>query len=102
MLTNTNRTHAAHYEERHGDLLGLVDSVFASHELGMRKPEARVYDHVVATLGVAPDAVLFLDDNRANLAGAAARGLRTLHVPGPHRTCAMLDAMLAAHGERGR
>lgn len=102
VLTNTNETHAEHFRHRHARLLAPVETVFASHELGMRKPEPRIYDHVLATLAVAPEDVLFLDDNRENLAGAAARGLRTLHVPGPGRTVAMLDAMLAAHGERGR
>ena len=72
VLTNTNRAHAEHYGRRYAHLLDTVESVFASHELGMRKPEPRIYDHVVRTLGVHPQDVLFLDDNLDNLASAAA------------------------------
>lgn len=101
-LSNTNRTHADHFRHRYAALLEPIGTVFASHELGMRKPEPRIYDHVVATLGARPGDVLFLDDDQANVAAAEARGLRTLHVPGPERTCAMLDAMLARYEERER
>ena len=94
VLSNTNRTHAAHFRVRYRTRLEPIGVLFTSHELGMRKPEARIYDHVVRELDTYPQDVLFLDDNAANLEAAAARGLQTLHVPGPDHTCALLDAML--------
>ena len=80
VFSNTNATHAAVFEARYGGLLARFDRVFLSHELGMRKPERRAFERVAAELGVAPQRVLFLDDNEANIAGAGATGMRTVLV----------------------
>ena len=44
-------------------------------ELGMVKPDREIFDHVVADLGIAGSAVLFLDDNQLNVAAARKAGL---------------------------
>lgn len=49
---------------------------FASHEVGLAKPDARFYAHADSVLGVAPARVLFFDDLEENVAAAKARGWR--------------------------
>ena len=50
---------------------------FVSCETGRRKPEPAAYLEAAATLGVAPERCLFVDDREANCAAAAAIGMRT-------------------------
>ncbi len=53
----------------------LVDVVIDSCEVGMRKPEERIFLHTCSRLDVAPANALFLDDMQANVDGAVAVGL---------------------------
>ena len=80
VFSNTNASHAAVFEQRYGPLLARFDRVFLSNELGLRKPEARAFERVANELGVAPQRILFLDDNEANLTGARGVGMRTVLV----------------------
>ena len=64
------------------DLPREVERVFASHHLGMIKPEIEIYQHVLAQLGVAPQRVLFLDDNQNNIDTALQLGIQSLQVKG--------------------
>ena len=49
----------------------MIDSC----EVGMRKPEERIFLHACSSLDVAPANALFLDDMQANVDGAVAVGL---------------------------
>ncbi len=48
---------------------------YLSHEIGLRKPDPRAFQHVVEDLGVPPEQILFLDDRAEPVAAAAALGL---------------------------
>ena len=57
-------------------LAGLdIDGVFASCDLGARKPHRDFFDAVLAVLGVDAADCLVVDDSPANVAGARAAGL---------------------------
>ena len=56
------------------------DAVIDSCEVGMRKPEARIFALACERLGVEPARCLFLDDMMENVTGAAAFGMQTLLV----------------------
>jgi 2-haloacid dehalogenase len=57
-----------------------LDAVLSVEEVGVFKPDARVYDLVGAHLGVAPSEVLFVSSNGWDAAGAAHYGFRTVWV----------------------
>ena len=80
-LTNNN---AAHFERITGELdLGrYFDDVFASHLIGMKKPDPEIYRHVTDALGVKPECIAFFDDNPECLAPARAIGWQTFHTVG--------------------
>jgi epoxide hydrolase-like predicted phosphatase len=61
-------------------LAHLFDDVIDSWEVGMRKPEARIYELAAQRLGVTPGECLFLDDMLENLVGAQAVGMQTILV----------------------
>jgi putative hydrolase of the HAD superfamily len=61
-------------------LADLFDDVIDSWEVGMRKPEARIYELAAQRLGVTPGECLFLDDMPENLVGAQAVGMQAVLV----------------------
>jgi len=79
-FSNTNPAHVAHFSKTYADVLGHFRQVFLSSSIGLRKPEAEAYDHVVKAIGVPASRILFFDDSAANIEGARARGLATVHV----------------------
>ena len=66
------------------DRLGLTqyfDAVVISADLGLVKPHPELFLEAARRLGVETTAVLFVGDNpRADIAGAAAVGMRTAHI----------------------
>jgi putative hydrolase of the HAD superfamily len=55
-----------------------LDAVAISESVGWRKPRAEIFEALVGALGVPADALLHVGDNlEADVAGAAALGLRT-------------------------
>ena len=58
------------------DIDALFDTVVDSCEVGVRKPDARIYHLTLERLGgIAPGDAVLLDDFEVNLAGARAAGL---------------------------
>ena len=78
-LSNTNEMHWERFE-RDWDLPAMFHANFPSYAVGRLKPDADYFEHVVDTLGVAPDRALFVDDNRINVEAARACGLAARHV----------------------
>jgi epoxide hydrolase-like predicted phosphatase len=60
----------------------LFDVVVDSSEVGMRKPDPRIYELTGSRCGVAPSKAVFLDDNADNVAASRALGIETVHVTG--------------------
>jgi putative hydrolase of the HAD superfamily len=62
----------------------LFDDVVDSCEVGMRKPDRRVYELALERLGVTAAETVFVDDAPGNVAAAEAVGLRAVLI-GPRR-----------------
>jgi len=73
---------------------GLFDVVVISAEVGMRKPEERIFRHAAALLGLEPQECVFIDDLEANVAAAEAVGLVGLHHCEPGPTAERLAGLL--------
>ena len=58
----------------------LFDHVVDSSAVGKRKPEPRIYEHMLELLELPAQNVIFVDDMQANLDAAAALGYQTLLV----------------------
>ena len=108
ILSNTNELHWQRFDREFG-LLDCCDRAFASHLIGLMKPEAGIFSHVSEALATAPGKILFLDDNAANIAAARAGGMQAERVRGPDgviqalATRGIVDAsgeVLAADGRR--
>ena len=53
----------------------LFDVVVISGEVGMRKPEPRIYHHVLELVDLAPNEAVFVDDLAANVTAAVEIGM---------------------------
>ncbi|BDA83113.1 hydrolase [Aureimonas sp. SA4125] len=74
--------------------LGETRGVTVSGEIGLVKPDRRIYAHHAERFGLVPERTLFIDDSPANVDGARAAGWQALHFTGADR----LAADLAARG----
>jgi epoxide hydrolase-like predicted phosphatase len=77
LLTNNARE----FEEFWVPLLPLdelFDDVVDSSAVGLRKPDARIYELSLERLGVAAPAAVFVDDAPGNVLGAQAVGMRAV------------------------
>ena len=57
--------------------LGWFDTLVISGEVGVSKPDSRIYRHLLDRTGFEPASTLFIDDVEANVAVAAEHGMRT-------------------------
>ena len=57
---------------------GYFAKTYFSGRLRLAKPDPRIFAHVLADLPAAPRDVVFIDDNKANIAAAQAMGVRTV------------------------
>lgn len=55
------------------------EQVFVSAELGLLKPDPKIYRHVARELGIEPTDMVFIDNKHVNVAGAESIGV-TSHV----------------------
>ena len=64
-----------HFSKAYAEVLGHFREVYLSNSIGLRKPEAAAFNHVVKAVGVPAPRIVFFDDSADNIAGARARGL---------------------------
>ncbi|TGH76248.1 HAD-IA family hydrolase, partial [Escherichia coli] len=75
VLSNTNRLHTTFWPEQYPEIRAAADHIYLSQEMGMRKPESRIYQQVLAEEGFSADDTVFFDDNAENIAGAERVGI---------------------------
>ncbi|MFS0893117.1 HAD-IA family hydrolase [Microbacterium sp. 179-I 3D3 NHS] len=83
-------------EERRFGFASIFDPICYSHELGVAKPEPRAYLLALQALGAEPADVLFIDDHRTAIDGAAAVGIRGILHRDNAETIAAITSFLAA------
>ncbi len=92
-FSNTNHAHAMHFSQHFADVLGHFREIFLSSTIGLRKPDADAYDHVVKVIGVPAARIVFFDDLMENIEGARASGLTAVHVTSTRDVADALAAM---------
>jgi glucose-1-phosphatase len=92
-LSNTNPPHIAYFSRVHADVLGHFREMYLSSTIGLLKPDAAAYDHVVKAIGAPASRVVFFDDLADNIAGARAYGLTAVHVKSSEDVAKALTAL---------
>ncbi|MDR3105579.1 MAG: glucose-1-phosphatase [Yokenella regensburgei] len=80
VLSNTNRLHTTFWPDEYPEVRQAADHLYLSQEMGMRKPETRIYQKVLELEGYAAADAVFFDDNADNIEGANQLGITTIHV----------------------
>ena len=89
LLSNTNKIHIQevneilHRSTGVKNLSALFEKIYYSYEMKMSKPAVDIYFHVLKEQGLKAEETLFVDDNKDNIEGAKAAGLKVLHVQAP-------------------
>jgi epoxide hydrolase-like predicted phosphatase len=81
-------------ERRHG-FADLADVLVYSYEVGIEKPDRRIYEITCERLGVHPSEAAFLDDLEANVVAARQLGMRAVLFQSTAQAIADLEACLA-------
>ena len=82
VLSNTNRLHTTFWPDEYPEIRAAADKIYLSQEMGMRKPEARIYQAVLQAEGFSAADAVFFDDNADNIEGANQLGITSIMVTG--------------------
>jgi putative hydrolase of the HAD superfamily len=75
----------------------LFDDAVISGEVGMRKPEERIFRLAAERLGLSPAECVFVDDIEGNIAAARMLGFAVVHHTEPAVTRALIAGLLAGN-----
>ncbi len=95
-LSNTNHEHWV----RMGEFPAVmrIRHLFASHRLGLHKPDPSFYHRLERQLGYAGSEILFFDDTQENVAAAQRLGWRAELIDPAASPAAQIAAVLGANG----
>jgi epoxide hydrolase-like predicted phosphatase len=74
----------------------MCDLIIYSHEVGLQKPDRRIYELTWTRLGVQPAEMIFLDDVEAAVAAAHELGIHAIRFQNTAQAIADIEACLAA------
>ena len=80
--------------ERSLKIADAFHHIIISAEVGLMKPDARIYQLMLEQVGVAPGEAVFLDDFQENIAGAQALGMQAIHFRSPEQALSELQALI--------
>ena len=80
VLSNTNRLHLDFWPQHYPEIEANTDAMYLSQNLGMRKPEPEIFQHVLEKEGFTADQAVFFDDVAENIEAARAAGIEAVWV----------------------
>ena len=85
LLSNTDSIHIERFQHRAGisfyrDFYQCFEKVYFSYELGMRKPDADIFEFVIKEHNLLLKNTLFVDDNLQNIESVEKLGLQVWHL----------------------
>lgn len=85
LLSNTNIIHFEAYmhyfnEAYQLNFNSLFHKAYYSHEIGLRKPHAEVFNYVLEDQKLVPSETVFIDDSEQHIIGAKSTGINAVHL----------------------
>jgi len=74
------------------------DHLIVSAEVGVKKPDPKIYQIVLESVGCSPGQAVFIDDMGENIAAAREIGLHAVHFKTRDQVLEALSALLHQHG----
>ena len=85
LLSNTNAIHIDAIKKQLGNrkwlaFCKLFDKMYLSHELGLRKPDVKIFEYILKEQKLKAEEVFFIDDSPQHIAGAKKIGIHCHHL----------------------
>ncbi|TRW23262.1 HAD family phosphatase [Flavobacterium zepuense] len=89
LLSNTDPIHIEKFENEAGasfysDFYQCFEKIYFSHEIGVRKPDAEAFNHVINKHDIQPKRTLVVDDKKFNTDAAAELGFQVWNLEKDH------------------
>lgn len=102
MLSNTNELHIQGIKDQLGpfkykQLYRQFEKVYYSYEVGMRKPDAEIFEKVLTDNELEPAECLYIEDGLKNIEAAKELGIQTWHFKPGTDAILDLDKVLSKH-----
>lgn len=94
LLSNTSAAHYGKLRRQH-DFFNYFDEVFLSYEIGLMKPDAAIFEHVLSVLNTPAETVAFFDDGTRNVNAAKQLGIQAHRVDSPDDIRAIINSLRA-------
>ena len=100
LLSNTNELHLEYHFKYLQDFYGVNDlspffeKLYFSNIIGMRKPDAEVYEFVLSDSGLKPEQTLFIDDHLQNVESAIRCGIKSYYLQYPSTIMDIFPSMV--------
>ena len=85
LLSNTNAIHIDAFKKQLGNrkwlaFCKLFDKMYLSHELGLRKPDIKIFEYILKKQKLKAEEVFFIDDSPQHIASAKKIGIHCHHL----------------------
>ena len=85
LLSNTNAIHIDAIKKQLGKrkwlaFCKLFDKMYLSHELGLRKPDVKIFEYILKEQKIKAEEVFFIDDSPQHIASAKKLGISCHHL----------------------
>ena len=85
LLSNTNAIHIDAIKKQLGKrkwlaFCKLFDKMYLSHELGLRKPDVKIFEYILKEQKIKAEEVFFIDDSPQHIASAKKIGIHCHHL----------------------
>ena len=85
LLSNTNAIHINAIKKQLGNkkwlaFCELFDKMYLSHELGLRKPDVKIFEYILKEQKLKAEEVFFIDDSPQHIASAKKIGIHCYHL----------------------
>jgi len=98
-LSNTNSSHVEEINrllvQQHQikNMDELFEKVYYSHELGLDKPDKKIFQYVINDAELLPQTTIFIDDNYQNIIASSELGFKTIHLTEPNNLWQELESI---------
>lgn len=93
LLSNTNQIHYQYYMgelktlDYHKKFTAFFEKLYFSHQIGMRKPDAKIFDYVIQDSQIKAEETIFIDDYDLNISAANRAGLNSILLESKQEIC---------------
>ncbi|MDR1474179.1 MAG: HAD family phosphatase [Endomicrobium sp.] len=77
ILSNTNELHFDYLKGRYPEVFVLFNDFFLSYKVHLRKPEDKIYQHLIRHYNILPSGIFFTDDIEENIKAAKKIGINS-------------------------